>query len=326
MTKRPHDALFKAAFERPSHAAQLLRGLLPADLAAAIAWDTLSLRPGSFVDEQLDDTHTDLLFSVDAGGTEVLVYVLLEHQSKVDPQMPTRMHEYVVQIWAKFRGDHSTRHQPPVIPIVLSHAPGGWTEPTTLWDFVDPHPTTLPGLAPFVPSFSILVHDFSEWTDDEIKRRVLAAFPRLALWALRDARDPDRLVANLQRWAATLLETAKSPSGMRALAQLVRYVWLVLDPGRYRQFRATLRQLAPDVEEAVMTILEELREEGRKEGRKEGLVEGAQGMLLKQLRHKFGALTEAQIHRLRQADEATLDSYAERVMTADSIEAVLGTD
>ena len=112
----------------------------------------------------------------------------------------------------------------------------------------------------------------------------------------------ERMVANLQHWGTALLEAATSPSGMRALAQLVRYAWLVLDAGHYGQFRAKLKQLAPDVEEAVMTILEELREEGRKEG----LLAGEQKMLLKQLRHKFGEPTDAQIARVRQADEAHL--------------------
>ena len=49
-------------------------------------------------------------------------------------------------------------------------------------------------------------------------------------------------------------------------------------------------------------------------------------MLLEQLRHKFGELTDALLARVRQADEATLDDHAKRAFTADSIEAVLGTD
>ena len=36
-------------------------------------------------------------------------------------------------------------------------------------------------------------------------------------------------------------------------------------------------------------------------------------------------MTGEQLARVRQADEATLDDYAERAFTADSIEAVLGT-
>ncbi|HEX7843516.1 MAG TPA: Rpn family recombination-promoting nuclease/putative transposase [Kofleriaceae bacterium] len=60
---RPHDALFKSAFEAPADAAALLRELLPAALRPLIAWDTLHGEPGSFVHPALADQHSDLLFS-----------------------------------------------------------------------------------------------------------------------------------------------------------------------------------------------------------------------------------------------------------------------
>ena len=63
MTGRPHDALFKAAFEQPAHAAALLRELVPAALGALIAWDTLRGETGSFVDTALAYRHSDLVFS-----------------------------------------------------------------------------------------------------------------------------------------------------------------------------------------------------------------------------------------------------------------------
>ena len=53
--------------------------------------------------------------------------------------------------------------------------------------------------------------------------------------------------------------------------------------------------------------------------RRWGLQEGEQKMLLEQLRHKFGELTDALLARVRQADEATLDDHAKRAFTADSI-------
>jgi predicted transposase/invertase (TIGR01784 family) len=65
MTRKPHDALFKAAFEHPEHAAEFLRVVLPAALVDAIAWSTMKRVSGSFIDPHLDDRHSDLLFSVE---------------------------------------------------------------------------------------------------------------------------------------------------------------------------------------------------------------------------------------------------------------------
>ena len=81
MTNTPHDAVFKAVFEQPEHAAAELQHVLSADLVAAIDWSSLALEPGSFVDEELADQHSDLLFSASAKGSgeSVLVYLLFEH-------------------------------------------------------------------------------------------------------------------------------------------------------------------------------------------------------------------------------------------------------
>jgi predicted transposase YdaD len=68
MTTRPHDALFKTAFEAPADAAALLRELMPAAVQAALVWETLGHEDGSFVDETLADQHSDRLFSARLRG------------------------------------------------------------------------------------------------------------------------------------------------------------------------------------------------------------------------------------------------------------------
>src|SRR4051812_38544168 len=92
MTSRPHDALFRSAFESPEAAAALLRELLPVPVRDAITWDTLHRESGSFIDVALADRHSDLLFSArlraGRGKAKALLYLLLEHQSTADPTMP----------------------------------------------------------------------------------------------------------------------------------------------------------------------------------------------------------------------------------------------
>ena len=85
MTAAPHDALFKATFSQVERAAEELRWVLPPELVAQMDFDSLSLEPGSFVDDALREQHTDLLYSLRIGGRAARVYVLFEHQSSVDP-------------------------------------------------------------------------------------------------------------------------------------------------------------------------------------------------------------------------------------------------
>lgn len=65
MSRSPHDALFKNTFSDPRHAEGALRSVLPEGLARRFAWATLERVPGTFVDAQLKDRHTDLLFRVE---------------------------------------------------------------------------------------------------------------------------------------------------------------------------------------------------------------------------------------------------------------------
>jgi predicted transposase YdaD len=57
---------------------------LPASLVARTDFSTLELCSGSFVDETLIGSQSDLLFSVKVGSMPALLYVLFEHQSSVD--------------------------------------------------------------------------------------------------------------------------------------------------------------------------------------------------------------------------------------------------
>ena len=77
MTSSLHDALVKRTFSVPENAAGAIRSVLPDALAARIDWNSLSLEPGSFVDDEGRGRHTDLLFSALLDGQSARIYVLL---------------------------------------------------------------------------------------------------------------------------------------------------------------------------------------------------------------------------------------------------------
>lgn len=82
--KSPHDALFKKVFSNVSHSAEALRTALPLEVANHVDWHSMALEPGSFVDEHLVSSHSDLLFNATINQAPGLVYCLFEHQSSVD--------------------------------------------------------------------------------------------------------------------------------------------------------------------------------------------------------------------------------------------------
>lgn len=317
-TNRPHDSLFKAAFGRPAQARGLLRAILSARVTERIEWSSLRRERGTFIDADLSDRFSDLLFAARLrDGAPVLVYVLVEHQATVDPDMPLRVLGYMTRIWERDRERRAIGPRPLIVPTVLSHAPGGWTEPVAFEALFAPAPADL-GIAELVPRFEIRVLDLAHLSNAEIKAMSLAGFQKLALWLLRDARDAARLRASFPAWAALLREAhavaVATPHGMAAFARLLHYLWHVAGDLRFDEFRGKLLAYVPAAKETVMTIAEELKLMGRQEGRQEGLVEA----LRKLLAVKFGALDEALAARIAAATPEQVDRYLERILTADS--------
>lgn len=85
MTHQPHDRLVKAVFSQERQAAALLRAFLPPTISQRLDFSTLQLVADSFVDEELSEPFTDLLFTVRMEGSAALLYVLCEHQSTEPP-------------------------------------------------------------------------------------------------------------------------------------------------------------------------------------------------------------------------------------------------
>lgn len=316
MTTRPHDALFKAAFEAPARAAGLLRCRLPAALDQALDWSTLVHEPGSYVNPELADSHSDLLFSVEIGhgsraGERLAVYLLCEHQSSEVRHLLVRTLGYQVRIWERFLRDRPAGRIPAIISLVVCHTPDGWSEPRRFHDLVSPAPSAYPGLAELVPQFSVLIEDLADLSDDELYAMSLDAFAHVTLWFLRDGRNPTRLLSSMSRWIPVLASVLRAEDGMRAFLQLVRYASLVLSDEDFGTFHGTLRTRLPEVDKEMASHYETTLQRGRAEGRAD-LVRRLLGLKFREIDPRYQA-------QLAAATSEQLDRYAERILTATTI-------
>ncbi|MFM7974596.1 MAG: Rpn family recombination-promoting nuclease/putative transposase [Pirellula sp.] len=60
----PHNNLFHYALSHAQAARDLIQTHLPAELVAALDLDSLELKKDSFIDEELRESYSDLLYSV----------------------------------------------------------------------------------------------------------------------------------------------------------------------------------------------------------------------------------------------------------------------
>jgi predicted transposase YdaD len=319
-----------SSFARPEHAEGELRRLLPAELAARIDWPTLALFPGTYVDDALRSRHSDLLFSATcAGKAPVLLYLLFEHQSTDDPLMAFRLLRYMVRIWDEHLRDHPTAARlPAILPLVLHHSPGGWTSPTDFHALLDLDAEALPLVAAHVPSFRFLLDDVSAESDEALRARAMTALGRLVLFCLRHAREPGRFAHEIARWLGLIAEARDAPGGAEALLLIWRYIVTANNPADPQELvKQLLAVVGKQEEREIMSIADWYEDRGRQagleKGRDEGLKIGARNLLLRQLRARFGALPAAAEAHIQAADAAQLDIWADRILTAATLDDVL---
>lgn len=317
-----HDSLFKRAFSVPANAAGEIRSLLPAAITEQLDLSALTLVPASFVDAEMTHRHADLLFTVPLAGQRSYVYFLFEHQSVPDPLMPWRVLGYQQRIWAALlRAEPERRSLAPVVTIVVHHGIGGWTAPRRLHALVDGL-AALPELRRFVPDFEILVDDLGAVDDEGLRRRPLAAFPKLTLWLLRDGREIAALLDHLAAWGAELERLVHEDPSREDVLVVLRYILRVSGEVTYETLRQHIAAVAPALEEPMASAEQQLIERGIEKGIERGIERGMRQTLARQLRARFGAIDAAAEARIAAASREDLDRWTERVLVASRIDDV----
>lgn len=263
----PHNRFFLQTFSKLELASALLADHLPPATLAKLDLKSLRLTSGSFIDDELHETSSDLLFEVDRVDCDekVLVYVLTDHKSYQDRMTPFQLLKYMVRIW-----ENRLRDGKPlcvIIPLVVYHGETRWTTSLTLDDIIQ---------APmefrrYVPQFALDMLDLSDLSDEQLGKSEHLKPILLLLKYIRSPTLADRLV-DLMRMIADLTEQGY---GVDFLKTVVIY----LATGTTQLNRGDLVDavhitLKEQGESLMPTIAQQWAEEGRQKGRQEGRQEG----------------------------------------------------
>ncbi|ASQ15800.1 hypothetical protein BJM06_a00156 (plasmid) [Enterobacter cloacae] len=93
-TPTPHDATFRQFLTQPDIARDFMEIHLPAELRAVCDLSTLKLESGSFVEDDLRQYFSDVLYSLKTTAGDGYIHVLVEHQSTPDKHMAFRLIRY----------------------------------------------------------------------------------------------------------------------------------------------------------------------------------------------------------------------------------------
>ena len=326
----PHNNFFHFALSQPSNARDLLETQLSPAALELLDLDSIQLEKGSFVDADLREKYSDLLFSVrrtdvtridqsdsadaEAGRREhALVYLLFEHKSQSDPLTVLQLLSYLVRIWEKRNRDGFAMC--PIIPLVIYHGESAWSAAHSMSELL----AAPKGLAEYQVDFRFPLLDLGQLLDAEIPGKSIL---RSTLQLLKYSRSRD-LAVKLQeilRRIILAIPNSQIADWVKAIGVYVITVNKNMDSQQYKQ---TLKSILPtqfEVGSLADRLLIQGREEGREEGLREGLEQGIeQGIEKGKLAGKIQVLSEMlgdepiADEELQQRDVATLRTYLDEL-------------
>ena len=267
---QPHNMMVRAVLSDVAAAASFLQRYLPQEVSQALHWATLTLREGSFVDEDLRASEADCLYEIAHGSSAdpVWIYVLLEHQSTPDRWMRFRLLKYCCRIW-----DMSFRAYPEQRALRADRPPGvlpGGAELVVLPGVCRPvrrGGAGVAGSAPLCPRADRPVRSASRGGPGHAHNAAHAV-------TVAGGVAPGGGLDGRGGTTAGHTGLASPRGGINYVRVFVLYILATQDQTAVQVFWDVLRRQAPTVGEHLMTYAQELRQEGRAEGRIEGRTEG----------------------------------------------------
>lgn len=308
----PHDAFFRESFGRQEIARDFLQHHLPHDLLTNIDLDSLEISKDTYISSDLREAYSDLVYRVrsDLGG-DLFIYILFEHKSSPEHWVGLQLLRYIsLQGEAYRKAQPKARRIPPVYPLVIYHGKRPWRAPQDFQSLVEPLPTAL---APMVPQFRYALHDLSARGDAEVKGEVLTRLVQMALrWIFSD--EPLTHLAHLIQ----LIEQVQNrETALQVLESLLRYYVQGTQQVEEADARHLLQQTS-NGDPIMQTFIDRYIQQGIEKGEQRGEAK----VLLRLLERKFGLINEQTRQQILTADSETLLEWSERLLNAESPEAL----
>lgn len=265
-TPTPHDATFRQFLTQPEIAREFMAIHLPAELLAICDLSTLKLESGSFVEDDLRQYFSDVLYSLKTKDGDGYIHVLLEHQSSPDIHMAFRMTRYAVAAMQRHL-DAGHKKLPLVIPVLFYAGKRSPYPYSTRWldEFDDPE------LAGKVYGGAYPLVDVTIIPDDEIMNHRSMAALTLLMKHIRQ-RDMMELLDSLPHVMVEWISTEQ-------VRILLNYM-VNAGEAPAADFMRALAERLPQHEDELMTIAQQLEQKARMEGiqigEKKGRMEGIQ--------------------------------------------------
>ena len=213
----PHDKFFKETFGQIEVTRDFLHNYLPAPVLAHLDLSQIQLEKETFIDPQLKEHFSDLLFSVPRrdGNGLAFVYFLFEHKSFVDVWTWLQLLGYIVRFWER-EMEQKVKTLSPIIPLVIYHGKEKWKGSRQLSDlYSGPEELKI-----YLPDFTYTLYDFSHLSEEEIQGETELQITLLILRHIFDGRLAEKLTGIF----ALFEQLENQEKALQSLVTVLRYL------------------------------------------------------------------------------------------------------
>ena len=302
----PHDKFFKEVFTSRNGAEEFLRHYLPENVVGLLDLDSLEYTKDTFVDTQLKEYFSDLLFRTQLkDGSPGYVYILFEHKSYQEPLAPFHLLRYMVKIWEMLLKRREEPGFPVIIPLVVYHGRKRWKAGSKFKDLFDcPDDMVI-----FIPDFQYVLWDATRYRDEEIKG---VAILRVALLLMKYIFRED-LNDRLPGILGLLRELSEKRTGLEYIEAVLKYIvnGAPTDNINYEDLKVAVNKALPHKGGEIMpTIADTLREQGMQQGIQQGMQQGkiqaAREAIFENLEARFEIVPQSVVKRIDEIEELSL--------------------
>ena len=307
--QNPHDKFFKETFGKVEVAKDFLNNYLPGSIMKIVDMSTLEPQKDSFINKELQEVFSDMLFRVNIDKREGYIYFLFEHKSYTSKNISFQLLKYMLEIWEAKINKERIEELPVIIPLVIYHGKNQWNISTNLGQMINGYKELPEDVKRYIPDYEYLLYDISGYTDEEIKGGVIN---KIAMTTLRDiqTKDIEGVIESIYKMIEYLIELEDKQTGIEYFETLMKYVFnarVDLTKEAIIKVMDKIESTYPEGSDLVMTLAEKFREEGKEKGIEIGEVKSLIKTTIRLLTKKFGVLPDKTKEKISKLDADTLE-------------------
>ncbi|HZS43714.1 MAG TPA: Rpn family recombination-promoting nuclease/putative transposase [Blastocatellia bacterium] len=307
----PHDHFVKGVLSQLDVASDFLSNYLPENIVALLDTKKIELIQNSFIDSELREVQSDLLFQVERKDrAAAYIYVLFEHKSYPDRWVGLQLLRYMTRIWDRYVGQGKGQPLPLIVPLVLYHGESHWNVALEFAALFGQRDNVSEA---YVPRFEYVLVDLSKYDDARIIGEAKLRVTLLLLKYIFSARLGPRLADILK------LYPLPGQKGLEYLQTVLRYLSAASDKLDENDLRKALKKAYLERGEGIMPTLAEkwIKEgvdKGLQLGMQQGMQQGLLSLTLRQLKLRFGSMDPIAEQQIRSLSVEQLSELGEALL------------